>query len=32
MALGLLELLAFVILGVGMLGACLHSAKPKEIC
>ena len=29
-ALDLLELLAFVILSVSILGACLHSAKPKE--
>lgn len=31
-ALDLLELLASVILSVSILGACLHSAKPKETC
>ena len=31
-ALDLLELLAFVTLSVSILGACRHSAKPKEPC
>lgn len=30
--LGLLELLAFVILSVGMPGACLSPTKPRELC